>query len=428
MDGRLLSLEKRIGSLEVKGCGGKSADEIRRQIGSVPGNVEEHCKEVGLAHRFYRVGGEYYERPLKYRKSVLGAVSIGQLCKSVLVKNTARDASVGCRENSEYFLIVVQYCEKLDSDKLWRAVHRLLPEDKRLAKGSYSFRLATQEESDSVCGFVHNAVSPLGMKDRSVPLIVCKSIRKLNPPVIYLGGGEVDLKLQVNVDQFCKLMNAFVLDISVPRGEGEMDSCDSQAPFSVPMHATSSAPVPAAQSGAVPKNIREAYDALDLRVGEIVAACAHPDSEKLLVETIDVGDKKPDGSDEGPRQILSGIAKFYDPNDLVGRKIVVLCNLKPAKLGGIASCGMVMCAKNENELVVVEVSEDVPVGTRISLSSETQGTPASSTQMKKKKLLEKILPELQLNGEHQAAFKGFPLLADGKYCLGTGVSLPAMVA
>ena len=63
----------------------------------------------------------------------------------------------------------------------------------------------------------------------------------------------------------------------------------------------------------------------------------HPDAESLLVEEIDVGDAV------GPRTVVSGLADFIDPDDFVGKKVVVVCNLKPAKMRGITSTGMVLC-------------------------------------------------------------------------------------
>ena len=81
---------------------------------------------------------------------------------------------------------------------------------------------------------------------------------------------------------------------------------------------------------------------LDIRVGEIVKCWNHPDSEKLLCEEIDCGEES------GPRSIASGIRAFYAAEEFVGKKVMVLTNLKDRKLAGFVSQGMVLCASSED--------------------------------------------------------------------------------
>lgn len=104
----------------------------------------------------------------------------------------------------------------------------------------------------------------------------------------------------------------------------------------------------------------DTWDALDLRVAEVVEAEAHPNADKLLVLQVDLGAEK--------RQIVAGIRGHYDPETLVGRKIVVLTNLKPAKLRGVESRGMLLAASGEGKEVVslLTIDKDVPPGAKIS--------------------------------------------------------------
>lgn len=76
---------------------------------------------------------------------------------------------------------------------------------------------------------------------------------------------------------------------------------------------------------------------LDIRVGKVVEVEKHPEADTLYIEKIDVGEPE-------PRTIVSGLAKFVPIEEMKGRMVVVLCNLKPAKLKGIMSAGMVLCA------------------------------------------------------------------------------------
>ncbi len=99
---------------------------------------------------------------------------------------------------------------------------------------------------------------------------------------------------------------------------------------------------------------------IDLRVGEVRTAERIPKADKLLLITVDIGEEK-------PRQILAGIAQYYEPENLIGRKIVVVANLKPRKLRGYESQGMLLAASvgEEGKPVIATFAEDVPNGARL---------------------------------------------------------------
>jgi methionyl-tRNA synthetase len=99
---------------------------------------------------------------------------------------------------------------------------------------------------------------------------------------------------------------------------------------------------------------------VDLRVGQVLTAERVPKSDKLLLMSVDLGEER-------PRQILAGIAEYYEPEKLVGRKLVVVANLKPRKLRGYESQGMVVAASigDEGRPVIATFSEDVPNGARL---------------------------------------------------------------
>jgi methionyl-tRNA synthetase len=99
---------------------------------------------------------------------------------------------------------------------------------------------------------------------------------------------------------------------------------------------------------------------IDLRVGEVRTAERIPKADKLLLLTVDIGEEK-------PRQILAGIAQYYEPEKLIGRKIVIVANLKPRKLRGYESQGMLLAASvgEEGKPVLATFAEDVPNGARL---------------------------------------------------------------
>merc|ERR1719353_2789621 len=91
---------------------------------------------------------------------------------------------------------------------------------------------------------------------------------------------------------------------------------------------------------------KASFSLLDVRVGKIVEAWPHPDSDKLWCERIDVGE-------DAPREIASGLRAYYpEKEELEGRSVIVVCNLKAAKLAGFASNGMVLCASSEDKSTV----------------------------------------------------------------------------
>ena len=99
------------------------------------------------------------------------------------------------------------------------------------------------------------------------------------------------------------------------------------------------------------------FSKIQLKVGKVIKCEKHPNADKLVVSQIDVGE-------ETPRQIVSGIADVYSPEEFVGKKVIVVTNLKPAKLRGVESQGMVLAGGDKKVLGVVDAGE-LPVGTTI---------------------------------------------------------------
>lgn len=104
----------------------------------------------------------------------------------------------------------------------------------------------------------------------------------------------------------------------------------------------------------------EAFAKIELRVAIIEAAEQLPKSKKLLKLQLDVGPL-------GKRQILSGIAQHYKPEDLIGRKIVIVANLKPATMMGEESQGMLLAASDPEDTVIsiLRPELDIPAGSRV---------------------------------------------------------------
>ncbi len=101
------------------------------------------------------------------------------------------------------------------------------------------------------------------------------------------------------------------------------------------------------------------FKKMKLRVAKVLSAENIENSNKLLKLTVSLGD--------GTKTILSGIKKYYTAEEMVGKKIVVVDNLKPAKMMGLESQGMILCALDKNDnLALLSVDKDVPEGSEVS--------------------------------------------------------------
>ena len=107
---------------------------------------------------------------------------------------------------------------------------------------------------------------------------------------------------------------------------------------------------------AVPEIGIDAFMGVELRTAQIIACEKIPKAKKLLKLQLDLGYEK--------RQVVSGIAKFYEPADLIGKKVIVVANLAPAKLCGEESFGMIL-ASGEEQIRVVFLDPETPLGERV---------------------------------------------------------------
>jgi methionyl-tRNA synthetase len=100
------------------------------------------------------------------------------------------------------------------------------------------------------------------------------------------------------------------------------------------------------------------FEKLDLRVAKVLECEKVEGSNKLLKLQLEVGSEK--------RQVVSGIAKYYKPEDLIGKSVVLVANLKPVKLKGIESKGMILAASNDEELTVITPLTEIKSGSQVS--------------------------------------------------------------
>ena len=151
------------------------------------------------------------------------------------------------------------------------------------------------------------------------------------------------------------------------------------------------------------------FTKLDIRVGKIVKVWNHPKADRLYVEEIDVGDP------DGPRQVISGLREHYTLEALEGKRLLAVCNLMPAKMMGVTSHGMVLCAKSEDKKVVelLSVPDSCKIGDRI-LPEGLDGAvwqPFQPEAVKELKIWETVAQELKTDANGTACFSGKALVS-----------------
>jgi len=240
----------------------------------------------------------------------------------------------------------------------------------------------------------------LGRKGKGLfmPLRIVVTGRMAGPDIPaqlrVLGLKSDDVKLEaVELSERMAVLERALAELPAPSAEPEAPA------------APAAAAAAAAPAGPAP------FELLDVRVGRIVEAWEHPDSDKLWCEKVDVGEAE-------PREIASGLRAYYQTaEELTGRSVLVVCNLKPAKLAGFASNGMVLCASSEDRssVVFVEPPEAAEPGQRVLMEGSEPVDPAGGNAVKKKKLMEKAAEELRAV-DAVATAHGKPLVVNGERC------------
>jgi len=145
---------------------------------------------------------------------------------------------------------------------------------------------------------------------------------------------------------------------------------------------------------------------LNMRIGKIVEVEKHPDADALYVEKVDVGEEK-------PRTIVSGLVNHVPIEEMQGRIAVFLLNLKPAKMRGVLSEGMIMCANTPEKVEILVPPAGAQIGDKISFDGY-EGEADLPFMNPKKKIFEAVQPEFLVNAEGVATYKGSFFKIEGK--------------
>ncbi|TRY66218.1 hypothetical protein DNTS_006061 [Danionella cerebrum] len=215
-----------------------------------------------------------------------------------------------------------------------------------------------------------------------------------------------------------------VMDVAMPSAEHSLQCVSKPAAAEPPAPAAPCAPAPttkappaknieetkkpkAEKKAAAPAQEEPSVDVsrLDLRVGRIISAEKHPDADSLYVEQVDVGEG-------APRTVVSGLVKHIPLEQMQNRMAVLLCNLKPAKMRGVLSQAMVMCASSPEKVEILDPPSGAVAGDRITFQS-FPGEPDKELNPKKK-VWEQIQPDLRTDDQCVATYKGAAFEVSGK--------------
>jgi len=144
---------------------------------------------------------------------------------------------------------------------------------------------------------------------------------------------------------------------------------------------------------------------LNMKIGRIVNVKKHADADGLYVEEVDVGEER-------NRTVVSGLVKHYTLEQMENRMGIFLCNLKPAKMRGVLSEGMIMCASSPEKVEILQIPDGAAIGERV-ICDGFSGEPDAQLNPKKK-IWEQIQPDLNVGSDGVPAYKGVAFTVVGK--------------
>jgi methionyl-tRNA synthetase len=168
--------------------------------------------------------------------------------------------------------------------------------------------------------------------------------------------GHLTEQTAAPVDPAVPVETAHVHQVPAELASSRLSTTPVAAPAGAPLHPAEPAGEPAAEEA---QHITiDDFTKVELRVAQILVAERIPKADKLLRLEVDLGYEK--------RQILAGIAQYYEPEKLIGRKIVIVANLAPRKMRGLESNGMLLAASlPDGAPVLAGFLEEVPLGARL---------------------------------------------------------------
>jgi prolyl-tRNA editing enzyme YbaK/EbsC (Cys-tRNA(Pro) deacylase) len=172
-------------------------------------------RQLGLRSvQIKRAQSNYYDLSLEQRREVLQAPSTFHLCKTIIMENTAYDETASKDPfYPKHVAVIVQYEARLNAEKVMKTMkeYQNSHSSHKLPRKSFHFRHADEEVALRLTGYGHNAITTFLMKS-DIPVLISKAITRLQPCYFWMGGGEVELKIGISVEEFVQVCNPLISD------------------------------------------------------------------------------------------------------------------------------------------------------------------------------------------------------------------------
>lgn len=144
---------------------------------------------------------------------------------------------------------------------------------------------------------------------------------------------------------------------------------------------------------------------LDIKVGRVIKCEVHPQADKLYVSQVDIGEAE-------PRQVVSGLRNFVPLDQMQGRLVAVLCNLKPSSLVGVKSFAMLLAASNADhtQVELLDIPEEAKVGERVTFAGFPTDKSVAELARASEKALKAVTPLLHTDAEGVAMYQDVPFM------------------
>jgi len=160
----------------------------------------------------------YFDLTFEERAAFLGAPSTFHLCKTIVARNAFfQEEFKGDPFYPRYVLIIVQFESKIISQRIVNIMKKFQNDGCQLtglpqvSNKGFKFRNAEDHEAFDLTGMEFNGITPFFMRDDKVPIILSEDIASLDPPYFWFGGGRIEVKMGVSVEDFCKFFGSRVI-------------------------------------------------------------------------------------------------------------------------------------------------------------------------------------------------------------------------
>lgn len=150
----------------------------------------------------------YYSYTLEQRMKIINATTTKVMCKTIILENKNYDKLQESKYYKRYYMCIVQYTSEFNAEKiakLLKSRQNTFCKDNQLSNKYFHFRLSKEEIAFNMSGYMFNCITPFLMKCKDMEIILPNSLINIYPYYFWLGGGDIELKVGISVQDFYKL-------------------------------------------------------------------------------------------------------------------------------------------------------------------------------------------------------------------------------